>query len=377
MKKIFILTGEPSGDKLASEVVKQIKLKENNIEYLCLGGENLKSLNIESIFKLKDITYIGITSVLLNIFKIKKFINETVKKIIEFNPDILFSVDSPDFSLRVAEKVKQQNPSIKIIHYVSPQIWVWRKDRIKKYKNFIDHMLLLFKFEKKYYDEENMTNSFVGHPLLELKPNRIEISNILPNDKKIISLFPGSRSSEINILLPILKDFIKLMNNKYNNFYFVFHSTEEMRNSIVDQLTDIDKDNYQVVSNSNIKDDIIKNSFFAVSKSGTISLEICKYEVPSIIIYKMNLINFFFIKRMVKTKFVNIINIINQKEIIPELLQNECNSKEIFKAVNYFIHKPEMIEEQKKLVRKTLKNMQNDELSSLNAANIVLNYINN
>ena len=377
MKKIFILTGEPSGDKLASEVVKQIKLKENNIEYLCLGGENLKSLNIESIFKLKDITYIGITSVLLNIFKIKKFINETVKKIIEFNPDILFSVDSPDFSLRVAEKVKQQNPSIKIIHYVSPQIWVWRKDRIKKYKNFVDHMLLLFKFEKKYYDEENMTNSFVGHPLLELKPNRIEISNILPNDKKIISLFPGSRSSEINILLPILKDFIKLMKNKYNNFYFVFHSTEEMRNSILDQLTDIDKDNYQVVSSSNIKDDIIKNSFFAVSKSGTISLEICKYEIPSIIIYKMNLINFFFIKRMVKTKFVNIINIINQKEIIPELLQNECNSKEIFKAVNYFIQKPEMIEEQKKLVRKTLKNMQNDELSSLNAANIVLNYINN
>ena len=377
MKKIFILTGEPSGDKLASEVVKQIKLKENNIEYLCLGGENLKSLNIESIFKLKDITYIGITSVLLNIFKIKKFINETVKKIIEFNPDILFSVDSPDFSLRVAEKVKQQNPSIKIIHYVSPQIWVWRKDRIKKYKNFIDHMLLLFKFEKKYYDEENMTNSFVGHPLLELKPNRIEISNILPNDKKIISLFPGSRSSEINILLPILKDFIKLMNNKFNNFYFVFHSTEEMRNSIVDQLTDIDKDNYQVVSNSNIKDDIIKNSFFAVSKSGTISLEICKYEVPSIIIYKMNLINFFFIKRMVKTKFVNIINIINQKEIIPELLQNECNSKEIFKAVNYFIQKPEMIKKQKELVKKTLKNMQNEELSSLNAANIVLNYINN
>lgn len=108
MKKIFILTGEPSGDKLASEVIKQIKLKENNIQYLCLGGENLKSLNIESISNLKDITYIGITSVLLNIFKIKKIINETVKKIIEFNPDILFSVDSPDFSLRVAEKVKNK-----------------------------------------------------------------------------------------------------------------------------------------------------------------------------------------------------------------------------------------------------------------------------
>ena len=377
MKKIFILTGEPSGDKLASEVIKQIRLREKNIEYLCLGGENLKSLNIKSIFNLKDITYIGITSVLLNIFKIKKIINETVKKIIEFKPDILFSVDSPDFSLRVAEKVKQLNPDIKTIHYVSPQIWVWREDRIKKYKNFIDHILLLFKFEKKFYDKENITNTFVGHPLLELKSNRIEISNILPNNKKIISLFPGSRSSEINILLPILKDFVKLMNNKYDNFYFVFHSTEEMRNSIINQLPDIGKDNYQVISDSNIKEDIIKNSFFAVSKSGTVSLEISKYEIPSIIIYKLNPVNFFFIKSMVKTKFVNIINIINQKEIIPELLQNECNSKEIFKAVNYFIQKPEMIKQQKELVKKTINNMQNDELSSLNASNIILNYINN
>ena len=234
MKKIFILTGEPSGDKLASEVIKQIKLKENNIQYLCLGGENLKSLNIESISNLKDITYIGITSVFLNIFKIKKIINETVKKIIEFNPDILFSVDSPDFSLRVAEKVKQQNPNIRTIHYVSPQIWVWRKDRIKKYKNFIDHMLLLFKFEKKYYDEENMTSSFVGHPLLELKSNKVDISNILPKDKKIISIFPGSRISEIDLLLPILVDFMKLMNKKYNNFYFVIHSKELMLNIILE-----------------------------------------------------------------------------------------------------------------------------------------------
>ena len=377
MKRIFILTGEPSGDKLASEVIKQIRLREKNIEYLCLGGENLKSLNIKSIFNLKDITYIGITSVLLNIFKIKKIINETVKKIIEFKPDILFSVDSPDFSLRVAEKVKQLNPDIKTIHYVSPQIWVWREDRIKKYKNFIDHILLLFKFEKKFYDKENITNTFVGHPLLELKSSRIEISNILPNNKKIISLFPGSRSSEINILLPILKDFVKLMNNKYDNFYFVFHSTEEMRNSIINQLPDIGKDNYQVVSDSNIKEYIIKNSFFAVSKSGTVSLEISKYEIPSIIIYKLNPVNFFFIKSMVKTKFVNIINIINQKEIIPELLQNECNPKEIFKAVNYFIQKPEMIKQQKELVKKTINSMQNDELSSLNASNIILNYINN
>ena len=114
-----------------------------------------------------------------------------------------------------------------------------------------------------------------------------------------------------------------------------------------------------------------------MSKSGTVSLEICKYEIPSIIIYKMNQINFYLIKTMVKTKFANIINIINQKEIIPELLQSECNSKEIFNSVNYFIQKPEIIKKQQELVKKTVKSMQNDELSSLNAANIVLNYIKN
>jgi lipid-A-disaccharide synthase len=150
-----------------------------------------------------------------------------------------------------------------------------------------------------------------------------------------------------------------------------------MRNIILEKLSNFKDDNYQIVTNPNIKEDIIKHSFFAVSKSGTVSLEISKYEVPSIIIYKMNPINFYLIKRMVKTKFANIINIINQKEIIPELLQSECNSKEIFNSVNYFIQKPEMIKKQQKLVKKTVKSMQNDELSSLNTANIVLNYIKN
>ena len=126
MKKIFILTGEPSGDKLASEVISKLKKNDPNIEYLSVGGSNLKNLGIESIFDLKDITYLGFTSVLLNIFKIRNKINKTVNEIIKFNPNILFSVDSPDFTMRVAEKVKKLNSKIKTIHYVAPQVWVWR-----------------------------------------------------------------------------------------------------------------------------------------------------------------------------------------------------------------------------------------------------------
>ena len=151
MKKIFVLTGEPSGDKLASTVISKLKINNPDIEYLSVGGIHIKKLGIQSIFDLKDITYLGFTSVLLNILKIKKKINKTVDEIIKFNPDILFSVDSPDFTLRVAEKVKNINKNIKTIHYVAPQVWIWRKNRVKKIKKFTDHILLLFNFEKKIF----------------------------------------------------------------------------------------------------------------------------------------------------------------------------------------------------------------------------------
>ena len=237
MKKIFILTGEPSGDKLASTVINKLKKKHFDIEYLSVGGSHLNSLGIKSIYDLKEITYIGFTSVILNLFKIRNKINETVKQIIEFNPDILFSVDSPDFTLRVAEKVKSINPNIKTIHYVAPQVWVWREGRVKKFKKFLDHILLLFDFEKKYFDKENIPNTFVGHPLLEHETkDKMDLSSIISKDKKIISLFSGSRSSEVNLLLPILINFINLMNAKYDNFTFVFHATEENKNLIIQKI---------------------------------------------------------------------------------------------------------------------------------------------
>ena len=337
MKKIFVLTGEPSGDKLASKVISKLKSTKSDIEYLSVGGENLKALGIESLYDLKEVTYLGFTRVLFNIFKIKKKIDETVNKIIEFNPDILFSVDSPDFTLRVAEKVKEKNSDIKTIHYVAPQVWIWRSGRVKKIKKFIDHILLLFNFEKKFFDKENVKSTFVGHPLLEEKEKgKVDLSNITLDSKKIISIFPGSRLSEINVLMPILIEFIKLMNMKYNNYLFVFHSINENKNMINDKLKYSNLNNAEVVSNEKIKSEILSKSVFAVSKSGTVSLEICNAEVPSIIIYKMNFFNFLIIKLLVKVKFANIINIAAGEEIIPELLQSNCNSTNIYNNVNSY-----------------------------------------
>jgi len=376
MKKIFILTGEPSGDKLASTVVAKLKLNHSDIEYLSVGGLHLNSQGVKSIYDLKEITYIGFTSVILNILKIRNKINTTVKKIIEFNPDILLSVDSPDFTLRVAEKVKKNNPKIKTIHYVAPQVWVWREGRVKKFKKFLDHILLLFNFEKKYFDKENIKNTFVGHPLLENKENiKTDLSNLIKNDKKIISLFAGSRTSETNILLPILLNFIKLMNEKFNQYYFIFHATDQNKDLIKDELKKKNLINVDVISDEGIKSQILSKSVFAVAKSGTVSLEICNLKVPSIIIYKMNLINFFIVKFLIKVKFANIINIINQKEIIPELIQNECNSKEIFRSVVYFLKNPELMKKQIHDVSNTLDEIKSKTSSSAEAAAVVSSYL--
>ena len=376
MKKIFVLTGEPSGDKLASTVISKLKQNNSDIEYSCVGGAHLNSLGIKSIYNLKEVTYIGFTSVLLNLFKIKKKINETVDKIIEFKPDVLFSVDSPDFTLRVAEKVKKINPNIKTVHYVAPQVWIWREGRVKKFKKFLDHILLLFNFEKKYFDKENINNTFVGHPLLE-KTNRAktDLSNLIKKEKKIISLFAGSRSSETSILLPILIDFIKLMNDKYNDYLFVFHATEENKNYINDNIKSTNLDNIEVISDENIKSQILSNSVFAVSKSGTVSLEICNANVPSIIIYKMNFLNFMIVKFLVKIKYANIINIINNKEVIPELIQDECNPKEIFKSVVYFLKNPSLMDKQISDFSNTLNEIRSKTSSAEEATSVLSSYL--
>ena len=376
MKKIFIVTGEPSGDKLASTVIKKLVKNNPNIKFSCVGGTHLNSLGIDSIFDLKEITYLGFTSVLFNIFKIRNRINKTVKEVIRFNPDILFSVDSPDFTLRVAERVKKINKNIKTIHYVAPQVWIWRESRVKKFKIFIDHMLLLFNFEKKYFDKENILNTFVGHPLLEQnQKSKIDLSSLITEDKKIISIFAGSRNAETNVLLPILCDFIKMMNQKFNDYTFVFHTTDENKNLIINYLKNKNLNNSEVISDENIKSQVLSNSIFAVSKSGTVSLEICNLEIPSIIIYKINMINYLIMKFLIKVKFVNIINIINGREVIPELLQSECNAKEIFRSVVYFLKNPEVMQKQIDSCKITINEIRSKTSSSSEASSILAKYL--
>jgi len=375
MKKIFILTGEPSGDKLASEVVKKIINFDKDINFLGVCGKHLKALGINSIFDQNEITYLAFSDIILNIFKIRKKINHTVNEIIKFQPDILFTVDSPDFSLRVSKKVKQINPNIKTIHYIAPKVWAWREGRVKKMKKFLDHVLLLFNFEKKYFDKENLKSTFVGHPLLDdqLEKNNFSIKQII--DKKIISIFAGSRISEINIHMPILINFIKKMNNKNFDYNYVFHSTEKLSEKLKAMIKENNLHNVDVIHDEKLKSNLLKQSIFAIVKSGTVSLEVCKNNIPSIIIYKMNFFNYLLAKSLLNIKFVNMVNIINNKEVIPELIQKECNSDEIYRAINYLLKKPDLVKNQLLEISKTLNEIKSSTSSTDQASKVVLSYL--
>ena len=188
-------------------------------------------------------------------------------------------------------------------------------------------------------------------------------------------MFPGSRDSEIKILFPVLINFIKKMNLKDNSYHYIFHSTQKFKEMIKSKLLVEKLLNVEVVSDDKIKSQVLKKSIFAIVKSGTVSLDVCKKNIPSMIIYKMNFFNYHLAKFLLKIKYVNMINIINNKEIIPELLQNECNPNEIYKTFYYFMKKPNLIKEQMSVVKNTIDDLKSSTSASDQASKVILSYL--
>lgn len=328
-KKIFVITGETSSDILAAEIVKNLNL--DNLIVKGISGLNLKKLGIEGPFENKDITFFGITDVLKNIFYINKKINECVNYIENFKPDIVLSVDSPDFVFQVIKKIKKRNNiKTKFFHFVAPTIWAWRESRAYKIKKLLDKIYLLFDFEKDYFDKYKINNLVVGHPFFE----NFEVADYnYDTDRNIISFCPGSRKREINIFLPIYLNIINFFGNKFIYHFGLVEGTEK----IIEEKLENYK-NVKIIINTDEykKNEYFKKSLIAVAKSGTISLNLCKCQIPFLTIYKFSWLNYLLIRPFVKVKFANIINIIANKEVIPEFIQKECNSRDIINKLNFY-----------------------------------------
>ena len=231
--KIVVITGEESGDKLAASAIKELKKISNEpLKIFGIGGRALEKEGIQKFFDISDINVMGLIEVIPKIFKINRIIKSVVNQIIELDPDIIFTVDSPDFTLRIAERIKKRNNKLKILHYVAPSVWAWRPGRVHTVKKSVDHLLTILPFEKKIFEKYEVPTTFVGHPITEInienfKNDQITKDQITKEDREVFLILPGSRKKEVVSLLPTYLEVIEAMklDDKYE---LVMPLTNEM-----------------------------------------------------------------------------------------------------------------------------------------------------
>ena len=335
--RIFIIAGEASGDILGASFIKALKNIHPNAEFYGVGGEQMQKEGFQSIFPMEELSVMGLAEVLPKLFSILKRIKQTVNEIIIRKPDVVLTIDSPDFCFRVVKKLKAQNKKIPCVHYVAPSVWAWRPGRAKKVSEFLDHILTLLPFEPPYFEEHGLKATFIGHPIVEKISSRGDGErfrqkyNIASNDP-ILSILPGSRVSEISRLLTVFAKTSDKILQKKPNTVIVIPTLPHLKKYIEDFFRG---KGINPIITTDIADkfDCFAASSVAIAASGTVSLELALTDTPHIIAYKVSPISAFFAKFFIKTKYFNLVNILLNKLAIPELLQERCDPNIIYQEV--------------------------------------------
>ena len=324
---IYIVAGEPSGDILGDQLIKSLESKFNSPIFNGVGGERMQSNNFTSLFDMSDISIFGIFPVLRKLFFLMNKINDVVKDISQKKPDIIILIDSPDFNHRVAKKVKKYLPDVPIICYVAPTVWAWRQGRAKKMSEYFDYLLSVIPFEVNFFEKYGLKTSYVGHPFIEKVKNinDITFSEKYDLDKsKTIIFLPGSRKIEIERHSPVMVQAIEYLKDQNSNLNILIATGQKQLNQIRDYFKDI-----QIITDDYEKYSLFKKADFACAASGTVTLELGLTETPTIVIYKMDKLTWFFISKMVKVKFVSLVNLILGRESSKELLQDNFNKENL------------------------------------------------
>ncbi|MBI9038765.1 MAG: lipid-A-disaccharide synthase [Bacteroidales bacterium] len=351
--KIYIIAGEASGDLHASNLIKEMKAVDNSICFRGWGGDLMQNQGMDLVKHYRDLAFMGFVEVLMNIRTISKNLKFCKKDILDFKPDALILIDYPGFNLRIAEFAHKNG--IKVFYYISPQVWAWKKSRVKTIKRVVDKMLVILPFEKDFYKKFNYKVDFVGHPLLDVISNETKPTdnklfyrkNDLP-EKPIIALLPGSRKQEISTMLKIMLSICKY----FPTYQFVIGGAPSIPFDFYKEFCE--KFHVKIIFNQTY--DLLKNSTAALVTSGTATLETALIETPQVVCYKGNNISYQIAKRIINIKFISLANLIMDKKIIVELIQSDLNSEnlksELDKILNNLNYREKMLEDYKKLKEK-------------------------
>lgn len=340
--KVFIITGEVSGDYCGSLLVASLKrMHKGSLDVRGVGGEYLKNVGVDSIFPVSEISVMGISEVIPKIYKISKLINFTVEEIKKFKPDIVVTIDAPGFCFRVVKKlVGMRSEGIKFVHYVSPSVWAYKEERAQKMAKYYDLVLALLPFEPEYYKGTGLRCEYVGHHLVESDWDAYDGAefrkkNSLPTKDKLLGVFVGSRRTEVVRMLPPFVGALQNFCNENPSFIAVFPVVSENIKKVVSSYLEKTSIRYRVVkvSDENGKIDMMKSFYAALVKSGTSSLEMTFAKIPMIVAYKVSGVTYaiarYIFKIQKKIKYVSLTNLVLGKEVIPEFIQDECTAKKL------------------------------------------------
>ena len=341
--KIFIIAGEDSGDKLGSAIIDSLREAfDGSINFVGIGGNGMMNRGLDSIFPMSDLSVMGLVEIALQYPSLKNRLNQTIQSILDEKPDILLTIDAPEFCFRVAKKIKLLNKNIPIAHYVAPSVWAWRPNRAKKISEFVDHILALFPFEPRYFRDVGIKCDFVGHPIVtESLADEESIAEFKNEyslaDEPIILCLPGSRKSEIDRLMPVFGETLEKFSNILPSARFVLPSTPNIYEYSKKYLGSMPKDiiflspeKIGIDKYLKFKKASFKISSLALAASGTVSLELAANNTPMVIGYDMSFLSRQIIGLMLKTETVNLVNLITGNRNIPECLGANFKSENLF-----------------------------------------------
>ena len=340
--KIFLIAGEASGDYLGGKLMEDLRrISPTPIEFCGIGGVHMSHAGLRQIFPSDELAVMGLVEIVGKIFHFKRLINKTISAIDKYKPDLVITIDSPGFTNIVNRRLKRKGFRNPIIHYVAPSVWAWRKGRAKKLSRIVDKLLTLFPFEPELFRCHGLDSVFVGHPIASdedfTQPSDEELATFRKTHSignMLITLLPGSRKGELERHLPILKEVVEILRKKYPTAQFIMPVTDSLRKDVERETS-----GWNILIVSAKRDKILGYyaSRVAVAVSGTVTLELARVGLPMVVIYRASPVTAMIVRRLLRTRWVCLVNIIAQRSVVPELLQENCSADGIVAQIEILL----------------------------------------
>ncbi len=349
--KYYLIAGEPSGDSLGAHLMEAIKRQDKDAFFMGIGGDSMQAQGLSTLFNISELAVMGLAEVIPSIPRILKRIKQTVAEIERLKPDVVITIDSWSFCARIHQKLRERHLGIPQVHYVAPQVWAWKKKRARTMYKYIDLLLTLFPYEPKYFTPYNLETVFVGHPVIEntiikkISADDFRKKYQVPTDSKIMLILPGSRHNEVQRLLPDFLEVVKKMQKAHFDFTYILPTVSTVSER-VRKMVEESKLPITIVEGEDERRAAFQNADVAIAASGTVALELAIIGVPHIVAYKVPKLTEWLARHFLHIQFVNLTNILLGYEVVPELLQQDCNPITIMQYVEQFLAKDTLYKRQ-------------------------------